>query len=242
VATESLPQIITKAQARLVRRAARLREYRKAHPERFRQYEKNRKSKGRRGNEEKRLATTRLRYQKNKERLHKLSKIWRKNNPDKVAAMKKRHYQKYKEIISQKKKHERLSNPVLASEKRKKYVDAHRNLIRTINKRAALKSPEKTKQYKRNRKARIRGARGTVSTKLVADLMAAQGNVCVCCNSKISENPVSNERKAHLDHIMPICLGGKHSIENLQWLCEPCNLEKGGLHPDEWAKRKSLLL
>lgn len=53
---------------------------------------------------------------------------------------------------------------------------------------------------------------------------------------------MKNDKKAHLDHRIPICLGGAHSIENLQWLCEPCNLSKGGLHPNVWAKRNGLLL
>lgn len=38
----------------------------------------------------------------------------------------------------------------------------------------------------------------------------------------------------HLDHIMPICLGGGNSQDNLQCICASCNLRKGGKHPDVW--------
>ena len=38
----------------------------------------------------------------------------------------------------------------------------------------------------------------------------------------------------HLDHIMPVILGGDDEWYNLQVLCERCNILKGGAHPDVW--------
>lgn len=35
----------------------------------------------------------------------------------------------------------------------------------------------------------------------------------------------------HIDHIVPWCERGETLFENLQTLCEPCNLGKGRLHP-----------
>lgn len=244
MAETALPQIISKEQVKslgLKKRAARLRGYRKRYPERFKEYEKNRKSHAVRGKKEKHLAKTRE---------------WRKNNPDKVAAMKRRYYQKYKDLISKKKKAERLENPALVIAKRKKYVNSHKGLILEINKRSRLKDPLRTRENKRrhnlrhpdkvrarrhNRKAKLRGCKGIISAKLTNDLMDKQKNTCVYCKSMISSIPKIKEKKAHLDHKMPICLGGAHSIENLQWLCETCNLSKGGLHPDEWDKKIRLL-
>lgn len=36
----------------------------------------------------------------------------------------------------------------------------------------------------------------------------------------------------HLDHVMPLALGGAHEDENLQLLCPSCNMRKGPKHPD----------
>lgn len=46
---------------------------------------------------------------------------------------------------------------------------------------------------------------------------------CGHCDCKFT---ASNVR--HLDHRMPVCMGGTHSIGNLWALCSSCNLRKGG--------------
>lgn len=39
----------------------------------------------------------------------------------------------------------------------------------------------------------------------------------------------------HVDHIMPIALGGRHELTNLQWLEASLNLQKSAKHPDTWG-------
>ena len=40
----------------------------------------------------------------------------------------------------------------------------------------------------------------------------------------------------HVDHIMPLALGGNNDLRNLQFLCPNCNIRKSKLHPDEWER------
>jgi hypothetical protein len=40
----------------------------------------------------------------------------------------------------------------------------------------------------------------------------------------------------HVDHIMPVALGGDEDLRNLQFLCPDCNFRKNKLHPDEWER------
>ena len=49
------------------------------------------------------------------------------------------------------------------------------------------------------------------------------GFKCQCCGSKPLKN---NDVVLHIDHIIPHSLGGSDSIDNLQVLCDKCNLSK----------------
>jgi 5-methylcytosine-specific restriction endonuclease McrA len=49
------------------------------------------------------------------------------------------------------------------------------------------------------------------------NLCKQYGNKCLCCNKK---KPLT------ADHVIPLILGGKNTIENIQPLCGPCNSKK----------------
>lgn len=42
-------------------------------------------------------------------------------------------------------------------------------------------------------------------------------------------------KECHVDHVMPLCLGGAHVIENLVHACAQCNIRKNRMHPDDWV-------
>jgi 5-methylcytosine-specific restriction endonuclease McrA len=46
----------------------------------------------------------------------------------------------------------------------------------------------------------------------------------------------------HVDHILPLALGGDNRRKNIQLLCPTCNLSKGAHHPIDHAQRNGLLL
>lgn len=53
---------------------------------------------------------------------------------------------------------------------------------------------------------------------------------------------VSLKAGHHIDHIMPVALGGGSDRRNLQLLCPPCNLSKSARHPIDFAQMHGLLL
>jgi len=69
----------------------------------------------------------------------------------------------------------------------------------------------------------------------VDSIRAAQKNKCAYCKCTLHKN-------SHLDHIIPLALGGEHSQKNLQWLCEPCNLSKGSKDPIAFARTRGRLI
>jgi len=52
--------------------------------------------------------------------------------------------------------------------------------------------------------------------------------LCYWCGEHIDETT------RHLEHIMPICLGGPATPDNEVWACKKCNLAKNRKHPLLW--------
>lgn len=90
-------------------------------------------------------------------------------------------------------------------------------------------NPEKRSASERRRRGKLKNAKGTHTAQDVKDIYASQGGECVYCGADLSEG-------YHVDHIMPLVLGGSNWPENLQCLCPTCNLRKGPKHPDDWHK------
>lgn len=86
---------------------------------------------------------------------------------------------------------------------------------------------DKARVRNRNRRARRISAEGTHTLEETDALLVEQQGRCNCCGVELDDTK-------HLDHIMPLCLGGSNWIENLQWLCVWCNSNKSGKHPDVW--------
>jgi hypothetical protein len=90
-------------------------------------------------------------------------------------------------------------------------------------------NPEAVQVRNNKRRARELALGGSYTKAEATKLYEDQDGFCAGCNADLSF-------EKHLDHIMPLALGGSNSIENLQWLCPFCNLSKNAKHPDVWLK------
>lgn len=86
-----------------------------------------------------------------------------------------------------------------------------------------------------NRRARKRANGGVLSRGLPAKLFALQKGKCACCKKSLGEN-------YHLDHIMPLALGGANTDDNMQLLTATCNMSKQASHPIDFMQRRGFLL
>ena len=77
---------------------------------------------------------------------------------------------------------------------------------------------------------------GDVSKNIVKLLLSMQKNLCINCQSNLTDYGY------HIDHIMPISLGGMHEDKNLQLLCPTCNMKKSNKDPIAWANENGRLL
>lgn len=81
------------------------------------------------------------------------------------------------------------------------------------------------------RKALKLGNGGSLSKNIVQLLLDKQNGLCACC-----QQPLNG--KFHLDHIMPLSLGGRNDDANVQLLLPKCNLQKFVSPPEKFMARR----
>jgi hypothetical protein len=65
--------------------------------------------------------------------------------------------------------------------------------------------------------------RSLLTPSLRYHVLERDGFACRLCGRTVSDGV-----KLHVDHVLPICKDGKSTVDNLQTLCEECNVGKGG--------------
>lgn len=97
------------------------------------------------------------------------------------------------------------------------------------------KNPEHSRMLSKARRARVQGARTEPITKGdIAAIKSRQKGKCAVCRERLG--------KQHIDHIVPLALGGEHAKRNLQLLCPRCNLSKSSKHPNDFMRNRGMLL
>lgn len=81
-------------------------------------------------------------------------------------------------------------------------------------------NPERAKEQHRTRRARKSGSDGKITAQEWEALKAFYNYTCLCCRKQEPEIELT------LDHVIPLALGGAHSIDNAQPLCRLCNNRK----------------
>lgn len=89
--------------------------------------------------------------------------------------------------------------------------------------------------YAQNRRARKRAAGGQLSKGLAERLVKLQRGKCACCRKPLGAD-------YHLDHILPIALGGTNTDDNIQLLRQRCNNQKCAKHPVDFMQQRGHLL
>lgn len=83
--------------------------------------------------------------------------------------------------------------------------------------------------------AKYRKAPGRITPSRIIDLFLLQRGKCPYCKKKL-------DNSFHIDHIMPISLGGENIDSNIQLLDLACNYAKRAKHPIVFANEIGLLL
>lgn len=94
---------------------------------------------------------------------------------------------------------------------------------------------EESRSRKRARRRLLEAAGGSVSTKELQDLLAAQEQMCFWCAACLLE--ADGMPRFHADHYIPLACGGANDLANTVLACAPCNLEKNDRLPESFERR-----
>lgn len=156
----------------------------------------------------------------NPERAREINLKWKEANPDYSAT-------RWARMTPEERETARLQVSEWRENNREQYNDN--------SKRWRRENPEKIAAIDRNKRAKRKSAEGKHTAADVQKLIANQKNKCAECGKSLLVTGY------HVDHIMPLVLGGTNWPWNLQILCPACNLEKHATDPFVFAQRKGRL-
>jgi len=178
----------------------------------------------------------RQRYQRDREQILVRLRQWRAENREIVLARQRAH----------------ASSPE-AKERRRIYTERYREKIRSAAKAWKARNPTKIKPispeyrtawrksnkqklriYRANRRA-LTASSGRLSPGLAERLFDLQKGRCACCGKRLGD-------KYHMDHIIPLALGGPNTDDNIQLLRARCNSQKNAKHPVDFMQERGYLL
>jgi hypothetical protein len=181
-----------------------------------------------------------------KEEAKEYIKIWEQKNPDKVNEKIKRANAKKKESGYQENRYKnniekiKIANALRYKDKKeeidkknREYAAQHKEKGLARSREWRSRNPEKVANQNLKRREARASIRILAKSEELTRLLEMQNYKCAnkSCRCDLRTN------KRHIDHKNPIHLGGSGEIENLQWLCAPCNLRKAHMPFDEWEKR-----
>jgi 5-methylcytosine-specific restriction endonuclease McrA len=118
---------------------------------------------------------------------------------------------------------ERLRTEVAQERKRRRRA-ASIVRVREWNRAWQLANAELYRASKKNYAHRRRIAtQSDLTGRQIADLLAGR-TMCPLCGRKMrSITDVRDSRQKTIDHILPLSVGGKHSLANVRVVCRDCN-------------------
>ena len=143
-----------------------------------------------------------------------LVKKWQMNNNERFREINRILKQTHKKQHSEQSKKRARANPEKTRAIAKRSREKHPETRRCWQK----KNKDKLRNYSATRKARLAGNGGNLTVEEWYAILDFYGHKCLCCGR-------GNVRLT-IDHVVPISLGGKHSADNVQPLCGPCNSRK----------------
>jgi 5-methylcytosine-specific restriction endonuclease McrA len=143
---------------------------------------------------------------------------YRKKNAVRIAEQEKRYVAEHLEqrrAISRK-SHAKNKAKYIATIRA--YYENHKAAIRARINEWFQEHPEKNQLHHQKRRFSKASRSGTFTHQEWKEIKEKYGNKCLCCGR--------SDVKLTIDHVVPFSLGGTHTADNIQPLCQRCNSKK----------------
>lgn len=160
---------------------------------------------------------------------------WQKSNPEKANSISKKYESSENRKSWKKKYRSKNSEKEKSRAKARKYYAENTEKAKAATKKWSSVNPEERRIYDQNKRARRGESGGKLSKGLAEKLFKLQRGKCACCSK-----PLGNDY--HLDHRMPLALGGENEDSNMQLLTARCNMQKWAKHPVDFMQSRGFLL
>lgn len=186
-------------------------------------------------NRDERLAVAKQYREKNYEIVRAKDRKYKQENRDAMNASRREKYKKDNSVEIARVVAYQAANKAKVSERRRKHYASNAERLRRYTREYNKLNPATARKNNMLRRARKAGADGFYTVHDVRRILVDQKYKCANCMCDVSE-------KYHVDHIMPLKLGGTNWPSNLQMLCPTCNMRKSAKHPIDWAQENGRLL
>ena len=160
---------------------------------------------------------------------------YKRENPERSRASSARYREKNREKIKERRAAYRTENKEKIAASMAIYRERNAAKIAPVTAKWSAENLDKRRLYASNRRAAKADAGGKLSRDLPERLFRLQKGLCACCREPLGSG-------FHLDHIMPLALGGRHEDSNMQLLRKRCNHQKCAKHPVDFMRERGFLL
>lgn len=185
----------------------------------------------REANKEKVAAAKKKAYEAKTDYYVQKSNVHYHSNKENISVQTKSYRDKNKEKILEGKRLYRQNNRDKISAAEKEYYEKNKEYVSQRQRLYALNNPHVQANVHAKRRSRI--GNDKLSSGVFTKLFVNQLGFCNGCHTDLS----GNRKSVHIDHIMPLALGGRNIDENVQLLCARCNQTKSAKHPDIWRSQ-----
>lgn len=166
------------------------------------------------------FCSNRCDFRDNRERIDAQAKRYVEQNPEKVLAASRRYREENRQRIYARQKRWQNEN-----------LEHHKAYQHEYGKRWSKENADKVRLTAANRYARMRlngGGALDITERDWSRMLAIYGHCCAYCGSD------GDGETLHMDHVVPLARGGRHSIGNVVPACPPCNYNKNDRLVTEW--------